>query len=86
MIKGFSTFTVVFLEKYEKENGITEAELIVALSEYFDDLCHLPWYMEYFDGAVFHFLISYGTRYVKSAATSPITAAYQQAVQEISIA
>jgi hypothetical protein len=79
LVKGLATFAVIFRDKYCAQEGITVEQLIAELSDYLDKKVELPWYAEYFDGPVFTWLISYGMNYVKSAAESKITVAYQQA-------
>jgi len=81
LIKGFATFFVVFSDKAMKDYGVNEKQLIDQLSDYLDDKISLPWYAEYFDGPIFHFLITYAVNYVKKE--SAITVAYQQAFDEV---
>ena len=80
LIKGFATFAVVFKAKALESYGITEEQLIDQLSDYLDQKVELPWYVEYLDGPLFHFLITYGMNYVKDVAASPITAMYAEVI------
>lgn len=82
LAKGLATFLVIFKAKCLEEYGITEEEVIDKLSEWLDEKVTLPWYLEYVDGPVFHWIITYAANYVKPTDASPITAMYAKAFDE----
>jgi hypothetical protein len=81
LIKGFATFFVVFSQKAMADSGMTEDQLIDRFADYMDEKVTLPWWAEYVDGIIFHFLITYAVNYVKAEST--ITVAYQQAFDAV---
>ncbi len=80
LVKGFATFAVLFEKNCLERYGMTREQVIDELSAYLDEKITLPWYAEYFDGPIFHWLIEYAMNYVRGE--SAITVAYAAAIVE----
>ena len=88
ILKGAATFVVVYLQKYETTNNLTEDQLVDEVVDHilpFIPAIPIPvvggLVTKYVEPIIFHFMVHYAITYVNKAST--ITIAYQASFDSV---